>query len=41
MLPKILSYARTAFNHRDPESREDLVQEVVANRTLARHRLSR
>ena len=35
MLPKIVSYARTAFHHRDPESREDLIQEVVANACVA------
>jgi DNA-directed RNA polymerase specialized sigma24 family protein len=35
MLPRILSYARTAFQHRDPESREDLVQEVIANACVA------
>ena len=35
MLPKIRSYARTAFQHRDTESREDLVQEVVANCLVA------
>jgi DNA-directed RNA polymerase specialized sigma24 family protein len=35
MLPKIVSYARTAFQHRDPEAREDLVQEVVANACVA------
>jgi DNA-directed RNA polymerase specialized sigma24 family protein len=31
LLPKIVSYARTAFKHRDPEAREDLIQEVIAN----------
>ena len=35
MLPKILSYARTAFKHRGPEARENLVQEVVANACVA------
>jgi hypothetical protein len=35
MLPKIVSYARTAFKHRDPEAREDLVQEVVVNACVA------
>jgi RNA polymerase sigma factor (sigma-70 family) len=35
MLPKIVSYARSAFRHRDPEAREDLVQEVVANACVA------
>jgi DNA-directed RNA polymerase specialized sigma24 family protein len=35
VLPKIVSYARTAFQYRDPESREDLVQEVVANACVA------
>jgi DNA-directed RNA polymerase specialized sigma24 family protein len=35
MLPTILSYARTAFQHRDPEAREDLIQEVVANACVA------
>jgi DNA-directed RNA polymerase specialized sigma24 family protein len=35
MLPKIVNYARTAFQHRDPEAREDLVQEVVANACVA------
>ncbi len=34
MLPKIVSYARTAFKYRDPEAR-DLVQEVVANACVA------
>jgi DNA-directed RNA polymerase specialized sigma24 family protein len=35
MLPKILSYARTAFGHLRAEAREDLVQEVVANACVA------
>jgi RNA polymerase sigma factor (sigma-70 family) len=35
MLPKIVSYARNAFKHRDPEAREDLIQEVVANACVA------
>ena len=35
MLPKILSYARTAFKHRGHEARENLVQEVVANACVA------
>jgi hypothetical protein len=35
MLPKIVSYARTAFQHRGPEVRQDLVEEVVANACVA------
>jgi hypothetical protein len=35
MLPKIVSYARTAFKHRGPEARQDLVEEVVANACIA------
>ncbi len=35
MLPKILSYARSAFGHLRAEVREDMVQEVVANACVA------
>ncbi len=35
MLPTIRRYARTAFKYRDPEARQDLVQEVVANACVA------
>ncbi len=35
MLPKILSYARSAFGRLRAEAREDLVQEVVANACVA------
>lgn len=38
-LPVITSYARTAFAGRDPESREDLVEEVVVNALIAFKRL--
>jgi hypothetical protein len=35
LLPKIRSYARTAFKYRDPEAREDFVHEVVCNACVA------
>jgi DNA-directed RNA polymerase specialized sigma24 family protein len=38
-LPIITSYARNAFSERDPESREDLVEEVVVNALIAFKRL--
>jgi DNA-directed RNA polymerase specialized sigma24 family protein len=38
-LPVITTYARTAFADRDPESREDLVEEVVVNALIAFKRL--
>ena len=38
-LPVITRYARNAFRHRDPESREDLVEEVVVNALIAFKRL--
>jgi RNA polymerase sigma factor (sigma-70 family) len=38
-LPIITSYARNAFADRDPESREDLVEEVVVNALIAFKRL--
>jgi hypothetical protein len=38
-LPIITSYARNAFSDRDPESREDLVEEVVVNALIAFKRL--
>ena len=39
MLPTIRSYARNAFRHMDAESREDAVEEVVANAAVAFVRL--
>ena len=39
MLPKIRSYARGAFGHLDPESREDAVEETIANAAVAFARL--
>jgi DNA-directed RNA polymerase specialized sigma24 family protein len=41
MLPKIRSYARTAFGHLDPDSREDAVEETIANAAVAFARLVR
>lgn len=38
-LPLIVTYARKAFGDRDPESREDLVEEVVVNALIAFKRL--
>jgi len=38
-LPIITGYARNAFADRDPESREDLVEEVVVNALIAFKRL--
>jgi RNA polymerase sigma factor (sigma-70 family) len=38
-LPIITSCARSAFSDRDPESREDLVEEVVVNALIAFKRL--
>lgn len=38
-LPVITRYASNAFRHRDPESREDLVEEVVVNALIAFKRL--
>lgn len=38
-LPTIVGYARRAFADRDPESREDLIQEVIANALVAFKRL--
>jgi DNA-directed RNA polymerase specialized sigma24 family protein len=38
-LPIITTYARNAFADRDPESREDLVEEVVVNALIAFKRL--
>ena len=39
MLPTIRRYARTAFAHLDPQSREDAVAEVIANTAVAVARL--
>ena len=39
MLPVIVMHARFVFQHRDPESREEAVQEVVANACQAYVRL--
>ncbi len=39
MLPSIQRHARISFRHLDPEAREELVQEVVANSLVAFHRL--
>ena len=38
-LPVIVTYARKAFGDRDPESQEDLVEEVVVNALIAFKRL--
>ena len=38
-LPVIVTYARQAFANRDPESQEDLVEEVVVNALIAFKRL--
>jgi DNA-directed RNA polymerase specialized sigma24 family protein len=40
MLPAIKNYARRAFRDRDPEAREDAVQEVLANAAVAFARLA-
>ncbi len=39
MVPVITRYARTAFGHLDPDAREDLVQECIANCVVAFARL--
>ena len=39
MLPSIQRHARISFRHLDPEAREDLVQEVIANSLVAFLRL--
>ena len=39
MLPTIIRYAKTCFRDCDPDTREDLVQEVVANCVVAFARL--
>jgi len=39
MLPVIVQYARGAFGHLNPEARQDLVQEVIANALVAYVRL--
>ena len=39
MLPVIRSYARSAFAGRDPEARQELVQEVISNAMMAYVRL--
>jgi hypothetical protein len=39
MLPTIRSYAKNAFGHMDAESREDAVEEVIANAAVAFVRL--
>jgi hypothetical protein len=39
MLPTIYSYARGAFAHLNPEARQDMIQEVVANALVAFVRL--
>lgn len=39
MLPTIRSYAKGAFGHLDPESREDAIQETIANTLVAFVRL--
>ena len=41
MLPTIRSYARGAFARLDPESREDAIEEVIANAAVAFARLVR
>ncbi len=41
MLPKIRSYAQTAFGRLDPESREDAIEETIANAAVAFARLVR
>jgi len=41
MLPKIRSYAKNAFAYMDAESREDAVEEVIANAAVAFVRLVR
>lgn len=39
MLPTIATHARIAFRHRDPEDREEMVEEVVCNACCAYKRL--
>ena len=39
MLPTIYSYARGAFTHLNPEARQDMIQEVIANALVAYVRL--
>ena len=39
MLPVIYSYARGAFAHLNPEARQDMIQEVIANALVAYVRL--
>ncbi len=39
MLPTIHSYARGAFGHLNPEARQDMIQEVIANALVAYVRL--
>jgi hypothetical protein len=41
MLPTIRSYARGAFAHLNPDLRQDLAQEVIANALVAYVRLFR
>jgi len=41
MLPKILSYAKIAFRHLDPEARQEAVQNVVTNSCAAVAALAR
>ena len=41
MLPTIRSYAQNAFGYMDAESREDAVEEVIANAAVAFVRLVR
>ena len=40
MLPAIVTHARIAFRHLDPEAREEAVQEVVCNACRAVARLA-
>ena len=39
MLPTIIRYAKTCFRDLDPDTREDLVQECIANCVVAFARL--
>ena len=39
MLPVIHAYARGAFAHLNPEARQDMIQEVIANALVAYARL--
>jgi hypothetical protein len=39
MLPTIYAYARGAFAHLNPEARQDMIQEVIANALVAYVRL--